>query len=182
MLKTIMAFVFALLTASAFAAVEANKATQAELEAVSGIGPAIAGKIIDERKKTPYKNWQDMVERVSGIGDGNAAKFSAGGLTVNGSSFSGAAPVAAKKDDKKAVAPAKAAPAKEEKAMAKDEPKMTKAEKKAAAKEEKPAAVAATADDKPSKKSKTGDKAQANQEAASKSAKSSKAAASKASK
>ena len=115
MFKTIIATLLALFAAAAFAAVDANKATQAELEAIKGIGPAIAGKILDERKKGAFKNWDDMVERVKGVGEGNAAKFSAAGLTVGGAAFSGAPAAApAKKDDKpaaKADAPKAAAPA-----------------------------------------------------------------------
>ena len=117
MFKTLLATLLALFAAAAFA-VDVNKATQAELEAVKGIGPSIATKILDERKKGSFKDWGDMVERVKGVGDGNAAKFSAEGLTVNGSGFKGAAApaapaAAAKKDDKpaaKTAAPA-AAPA-----------------------------------------------------------------------
>ena len=105
MLKKLLATALALFAAVAFAAVDANKATQAELESVKGIGPAIATKILDERKKGSFKDWNDMVERVKGVGEGNAAKFSAEGLTVNGAGFKGAAPAAAmaKKDDKPAA-------------------------------------------------------------------------------
>ena len=104
----------ALFAAAAFAAVDANKATQAELEAVKGIGPAISAKIIEERKKGDFKDWQDMVTRVKGVGEKNAAKFSTEGLTVNGSAFAGApakAPAAAapaKADAKKTATPAPA--------------------------------------------------------------------------
>ena len=66
MIKKILAAMLALFAAVAFAAVDANKATQAELEAVKGIGPSIATKILDERKKGSFKDWQDMVERVKG--------------------------------------------------------------------------------------------------------------------
>ena len=52
----------------AFAAVDANKATQAELETVKGIGPGISAKIVEERKKGAFKDWQDMVERIKGVG------------------------------------------------------------------------------------------------------------------
>jgi competence protein ComEA len=52
MIKKILAALLALFAAAAFAAVDANKATQAELEAVKGIGPGIATKILDERKKS----------------------------------------------------------------------------------------------------------------------------------
>ena len=114
MIKKILAAMLALFAAVAFAAVDANKATQAELEAVKGIGPAISAKIIEERSKGAFKDWQDMVTRVKGVGETNAAKFSTEGLTVNGAAFAGApakaaAPAAAKKDDKKADAPAAAA-------------------------------------------------------------------------
>jgi competence protein ComEA len=90
MIKKILAAMLALFAAAAFAAVDVNKASQAELEAVKGIGTAVSARILDERKKSPFKNWQDMIDRVKGVGEGNATKFSADGLTVNGSSFTGA--------------------------------------------------------------------------------------------
>ncbi len=116
MIKKLLAILLALFAAVAFAAVDANKATQAELEAVKGIGPAISTKIIDERKKAPFKDWNDMVERVKGVGEGNAAKFSTEGLTVNGAAFTGAAPAAAAA--KKEAKPAAAAKAEEKKSAA----------------------------------------------------------------
>src|SRR5689334_21583871 len=94
----------ALFAASAFAAsVDANKATQAELETVKGIGPGISGKILDERKKGPFKDWQDLVDRVKGVGESSACKASAAGLTVNGASFSGAPAAAPKAEEAKAA-------------------------------------------------------------------------------
>ena len=94
MIKKLLAALLATLAAAAFAAVDVNKATASELETIKGIGPAIATKILDERKKGSFKDWNDMVERVKGVGEGNAAKFSAEGLTVNGATFKGPAPVA----------------------------------------------------------------------------------------
>ncbi len=172
MIKRLFAALFAVLltlgAASAFAAVDANKATQAELESVKGIGPSISGKILDERKKANFKDWSDLVERVKGVGDGNAAKFSTEGLTVNGQGFKGAAAPAAKpaKADKAAVksdAPAAAAmPA--AKATAKTEAAsapMSKADSKAAAKakkdEEKAAKAKLAADEKAAKAKATAD-------------------------
>ena len=90
MFPKIIAALLAAFAAIAFAAVDANKATQSELDAIKGIGPGIATKILDERKKGPFKDWQDMVDRVKGVGPANAAKFSAEGLTVNGVAFAGA--------------------------------------------------------------------------------------------
>ena len=125
MFKKLAALMLALFTVAAFAAVDVNKATQAELDGIKGIGPGIAGKILDERKKGNFKDWNDFVDRVKGVGEGNAAKFSAEGLTVNGAGFKGAAAAPGK-----AAAPAKA-----------------EAAAKPAVKEDKPAASAAAAKD-----------------------------------
>ncbi len=102
MFKQLLAAVLAMMAAAAFAAVDVNKATAADLDGVKGIGPGISAKILEERKKGNFKDWNDLVERVKGIGEGNAAKFSAEGMTVNGAGFKGAAaaPTAAKKEDK----------------------------------------------------------------------------------
>jgi competence protein ComEA len=153
MLKKLLILMAMLYAAACFAAVDVNKATAAELDSIKGIGPGISTKILDERKKSSFKDWADFVDRVKGVGDKNAAKFSAEGLTVNGDAFKGAAPAPAKakKADAKAAAvtpatdatPA-AAPAADAKAQAaadKAAAKKAKADAKAAA--TKPAASAA---------------------------------------
>ena len=142
MLKKILAFVVMLYAAVAFAAVDVNKASAAELDGIKGIGPAISGRIIDERKKGNFKDWGDFIERIKGVGEGNAAKFSAEGLTVGGSAYkTAAAAPAAKAADAKpaaAAAPAAAAPAaKEEKKDPKAEAKAKKAADKQAKADEK---------------------------------------------
>jgi competence protein ComEA len=141
MLKKILAIVAMLYAAIAFAAVDVNKATPAELDGIKGIGPAISTKIVDERKKGNFKDWNDFIERVKGVGEGNAAKFSTEGLTVNGAGFKGtpAAP-AAKADTKPAAAAAPAA--KEEK----KDPKAEAKAKKEAAKQAKEDAKKAKAE------------------------------------
>jgi competence protein ComEA len=90
----LLTFACAMACAAAFAAVDANKANQAELEAVKGIGPSMATRILDARKASPFKDWADLAERVKGIGPGNAAKFSAEGMTVAGTTYSPVAPSA----------------------------------------------------------------------------------------
>ncbi len=89
MIKKLVATILALLAATAFAGVDANSATQAELEAVTGIGPVISTLIISERKKGDFKDWNDLVARVKGVGGKSADKFSKGGLTVNGATYKG---------------------------------------------------------------------------------------------
>lgn len=102
MIRHLISLVLAAFAINAFAAVDANQATRADLESVKGIGPGLSGKIVDARKAGPFKDWTDMVERVGGIGPGNAAKLSQAGLTVGGNAFEAHAPAAAP-DDKKAV-------------------------------------------------------------------------------
>lgn len=155
MIKKLITVLLALFAAAAFAAVDVNKATQADLEAVKGIGPSISGKILDERKKGSFKDWQDLVDRVKGVGEGNAAKFSTEGLTVNGAAFSGApakaaAPAAKKEDQPMAAKPAVAASTAAPAVQADAKPAVMSADdKKAAAvkeKADKKAAKAAAAD------------------------------------
>lgn len=111
MLKKILLILAMLYAAASFAAVDVNKASAAELDSVKGIGPAISSRIMDERKKGSFKDWNDFIGRVKGVGEGNASKFSAEGLTVNGAGFKGAAAApAAKKDDKPASKAAEAKP------------------------------------------------------------------------
>ena len=87
MYKKLLALIATLSAAACFAAVDINKAGAAELDGIKGIGPAMSSKILDERKKGNFKDWNDFVERVKGVGAGNAAKFSNEGLTVNGAGF-----------------------------------------------------------------------------------------------
>jgi competence protein ComEA len=155
MLKKILAVLAMLYAAASFAAVDVNKASAAELDAVKGIGPSTSKTIVDERKKHgEFKSWEDFITRTKGIGESKAASLSKEGLTVNGAEYKKAAAKddkAAKKEEKKeAKAEAKAektdakAEKKEEKAAAKD----AKKDEKPAAKEEKPAAKDAKKDDK----------------------------------
>jgi competence protein ComEA len=59
----------------AFAAVDLNTATQAELEAVKGIGPNKAQAIITHREKYgPFKSLDDLA-KVKGFGKASVAKL-----------------------------------------------------------------------------------------------------------
>lgn len=115
MFRTLIALLLATTLAfAAHAAVELNKASQAELETIKGIGPSMSGRILDERKNGAFKDWADVLDRIKGVGPGNASKFSADGLTVNGTAFkpelvaSNKAPTRTQKKD----SPAKESPAK----------------------------------------------------------------------
>jgi len=91
MIKKMMMALLALLAASAFAAVDVNSASEADLDSVKGIGPGTSSKILEQRKAGKFKDWTDLIQRVPGIGDKRAAKLSAEGLTVNGAAHQGAA-------------------------------------------------------------------------------------------
>ena len=97
MFKKILLIITMLYAAAAWAAVDVNKATAAELDGIKGIGPSISAKILDERKNGHFKDWNDFIARVGGVGDKTAAKFSEGGLTVNGKKFGAAASAKAEK-------------------------------------------------------------------------------------
>ena len=145
MLKKMLALVAMLFAAAAFAAVDVNKATAAELDGIKGIGPGISTKILDERKKGNFKDWNDFIERVKGVGEGNAAKFSAEGMTIGGAAFKATAAPDTKAADAKPAAVAASAPAaKEDKKDPKAEAKMKADEAKA----KKEAAKKAKADEK----------------------------------
>jgi competence protein ComEA len=91
------------------AAVDVNRASQAELETVKGIGPGLSTKILAARKSGEFKDWADMVDRVGGIGPGNAAKFSQAGLTVAGQAYAGAPTTPAPEKKARKAGDAKAA-------------------------------------------------------------------------
>ncbi len=93
--------VLALMSAAAIAAIDVNKANQAELESIKGIGPSMSGKILEARKAGSFKDWSDMQSRVKGVRNASSAKFSGQGLTVNGSAYTGSAVSATKAGGKK---------------------------------------------------------------------------------
>ncbi|WP_180683662.1 ComEA family DNA-binding protein [Tepidicella baoligensis] len=85
--------VLALLTqiGLAWSAVEANQAPPQDLVAIKGIGPATSQRIVEARREQPFRDWDDFIRRVRGIGPTTAGKLSANGLTVNGTRYPAAA-------------------------------------------------------------------------------------------
>ena len=83
MLKILLILIAMFYAAVCLAGTDVNKANAADLDSIKGIGPALSGKILDERKKGSFTDWNDLLARVKGMGQKNAAKFSAQGLTVN---------------------------------------------------------------------------------------------------
>ena len=96
MIRNFLALLLAVFALNAFAAIDVNQASQAELETVKGIGPGLSAKIMKARQANSFKNWDDLVDRVGGVGPGNAARFSQAGLTVSGSAYNSTAAKPAK--------------------------------------------------------------------------------------
>ena len=87
LLRTLVAGLLATLSIAAAAAVDVKEATEAELQALPGVGPALSARIVGERAKAPFKHWGDMIERVRGVGPTSAVKLSSAGLTVGQTSY-----------------------------------------------------------------------------------------------
>lgn len=85
--RGVVALVAVLMMASSQAAIEVNKASQAELEGIKGVGPSTSTKILSERQQALFTDWDDVINRVQGLGPKKATKLSAQGLTVNGSPY-----------------------------------------------------------------------------------------------
>jgi competence protein ComEA len=72
---------------NAWAAVDINTASVADLDSIKGIGPGTSAKILEQRKAGKFKDWADVIQRVTGIGEIRAGKLSKEGLTVNGAAY-----------------------------------------------------------------------------------------------
>ena len=74
----------ALVVTAAFAGVEVNTASEADLDSIKGIGPATSAKMLESRRNSKFRDWNDLIQRTNGIGNKRAAKLSTEGLRVNG--------------------------------------------------------------------------------------------------
>lgn len=63
-------------------AVDANTATQDELQSIRGVGPALSARIVEARRAQPFTDLEDLKTRVRGIGDANLRRMREAGLRV----------------------------------------------------------------------------------------------------
>ncbi|KQP43126.1 helix-hairpin-helix domain-containing protein [Pseudorhodoferax sp. Leaf274] len=85
-MRAALAALLLVLVAPAWA-LEVNEASAAELDGLRGIGPGLSTPMLQERAKAPFRDWADLMARIKGVGPGNAARFSAQGLRVNGQAY-----------------------------------------------------------------------------------------------
>ncbi|MDX3907548.1 MAG: helix-hairpin-helix domain-containing protein [Pigmentiphaga sp.] len=64
-------------------AVDVNTATQGQMESIRGIGPKTAATIVQERRQGgPFLSFDDLAERVRGLGSKRLQSLRAAGLTL----------------------------------------------------------------------------------------------------
>ncbi len=91
MFKKFLTLISLLCAVASVSALDINSASEAELDSIKGIGPGTSSKILIERKKASFKDWNDLITRVKGIGQKKSADFSKEGITVNGAAYQPAA-------------------------------------------------------------------------------------------
>ena len=73
MYTQILVLVLLLGAALPCSAIDVNQATEAELDGIKGLGPATTEKILRERQKAPFRDWNDLIGRVAGVGKGSSS-------------------------------------------------------------------------------------------------------------
>ena len=85
--KIATAIVTVMLAGIAWAQVDLNKATEIELDGLKGVGPSLTKELMSERKKSLFRDWPDVMQRVKGIGPKKAANLSEQGVRVQGQGY-----------------------------------------------------------------------------------------------
>lgn len=76
-----------LLSTAAHAKLEINQASEAQLDSLLHVGPALSQKMLSQRQQSPFADWSDLIRRVPGIGPRRAQQLSEQGLTVGGQPY-----------------------------------------------------------------------------------------------
>lgn len=76
-----------LLVSRAWAGTDINQASEADLDSLHGVGPALSARILAQRAQQPFTDWADLMQRVKGLRTATARRLSGQGLTVNGQAF-----------------------------------------------------------------------------------------------
>ena len=84
-----------LFTAPALA-LDLNLATEAELDGLSGVGPAFTARVMQARAERPFLNWADFMQRVKGVREPTALKLSRQGARIQQQTYTPPLPRAAR--------------------------------------------------------------------------------------
>lgn len=79
----------AIASLSAAQTLDVARAREVDLDGLRGLGPATTQRMLHERERQPFRDWQDLMKRVPGIGPKKAAQLSAQGLRVQGQPYPG---------------------------------------------------------------------------------------------
>jgi competence protein ComEA len=63
-------------------ALDLNTATEAELDGLSGFGPAFTARVMQARAEHPFHNWADFMRRVKGVRERTAWRLSQQGARI----------------------------------------------------------------------------------------------------
>ena len=85
--RRVLGWLCALCVVDAAQALELNQASEAELDGLRGMGPALNRVVRQAREQRPFATWSDFQARVAGVGSAKARAFSEQGLTVNGQPY-----------------------------------------------------------------------------------------------
>ena len=85
--RALVSSVIVLMCGNTALALDINQASEAELDSIKGMGPALSAKVLKARAQAAFKDWPDLMQRVSGIRQNKARQFSEQGLTVNDQTF-----------------------------------------------------------------------------------------------
>jgi competence protein ComEA len=75
--------------------IEVNSASRAQLESLAGLGPALVDRILQARQRAEFRDWQDLRQRVRGLGTATLLRLSEQGLRVAGQAYTSQPPDAA---------------------------------------------------------------------------------------
>ena len=68
----------------AHAELDINRAREIDLEGLKGVGPSLSARILKAREVRPFTNWQDLQQRVKGIGPVLSQSLSDQGARIDG--------------------------------------------------------------------------------------------------
>lgn len=67
--------------------IELNQASEAQLDSLLHVGPALSQRMLGQRQQAPFADWADLIRRVPGIGPRRARQLSAQGLRIEGRAY-----------------------------------------------------------------------------------------------